>query len=557
MTTQHPRPPSRTKRPPKPKGSPPPRTKKEISLETRQEIVHLHELSYGTRRIAGCVNESRKVVRRVLREEGCLSRRKADPHSKLEGFLDPIRERALKGLTISRIHREVHELGYRGGRTILANHVRQLRIDHAIGPDPKADVKRRFETDPGVEMQADWSPFRVQIGGAETLVYTLTVILCHCRKLFVGFFRDDRENSLLEGLARAFEYFDGCAVKLVLDNMATAVLGRWGPNRKPIWHPTFHAFSDHYGFKPFACTEGDPDRKGKIEKPFRLVYDDFLKEKTFRSWEDLFEQCAYWLDQDKTYRTGNLRTHGTTGLVPNEAHLAERDFLIRLPGERYPVYEDGSRIVDRDSTLSIDNRKYTVPTPLANRTVPVRLFAHYFEVIDPNGRVAFSRTYAGPEEPRKLLINNTHYAGLPRRPKGRRNPERLDEAFLCRFPTLAALVDGLKHKMKTLAPIHLRRLIRLAEKYGEDAFVLAAKRAQDFRRFDALAVERVLKKTHPEPPGPPPGPLGGNPATVIGEVDPGSLEGYAHLDDDPASVSDSSTSDSGDDDPQEGGAHGA
>ncbi len=545
--------------PPKkaPKASPPVRTKKEVSPETRRDIVRLHEF-YGTRQIADRVGESRKVVRRVLREEGHSLPKKADPRTKLAGFLEQIRERTLKGLTTSRILREIRELGYRGKRTILAARVRQLRVEHAI-KTPTKKVKRRFETDPGHEMQVDWSPFKVQIGGVWVVVHALTVILCYCRKLFVGFFRDERQHVLLEGLALAFEYFEGCAAELVLDNMATAVLGRWGPDRKPIWHPAFLDFARHYGVNPFACRERDPDRKGKIEKPFRLVYDDFLKEKSFRSWDDLFAQCAGWLDRDQIERTGNLRVHGTTGLVPNEAYLAERDFLIRLPRERHPVYSDELRIVDEDCTLSVLDRKYSVPNPLANRTVPVRLYAHHFEVIDPNGRVAFSRAYVGPEDKRKLILDNTHYAGLPRRPKGSHNPERLDEAFLRRFPRLAALVDGIKFKMKTLAPIHLRKLIRLAEVYGQNAFVAAAMRAQAFRRFDALAVERILQKDHPEPAGDPPGPLGGNGATVLGEVDTGSLDGYGHFDEDPASSSgdDDKPARDDDDDPDEGDSHGS
>jgi hypothetical protein len=96
--------------------------------------------------------------------------------------------------------------------------------------------------------------------------------------------------------------------------------------------------------------------------------------------------------------------------------------------------------------------------------------------------------------------------------------------FLRRFPTLATLVDGLKLKMKTLAPVHLRKLLRLAEAYGQDAFLAAAARAQAFRRFDALAVARILQRAQPEPPDEPPSPLGGNGAVVLGEVDPGSLD---------------------------------
>jgi hypothetical protein len=222
--------------------------------------------------------------------------------------------------------------------------------------------------------------------------------------------------------------------------------------------------------------------------------------------------------------------------VPSVAYLSERDFLIRLPRERFPVHEDVLRVVDNDCTLSIHDRRYSVPSALANRTVPVRLFAHHFEVVDSSGRIAFSRVYAGPEEKRKLILDPTHYAGLPRRPKGAHNLERLDEAFLRRFPTLTPFVDGLKLKMKTLAPVHLRKLLQLAVVYGQEAFIRAVTRAQAFRRFDARAVERILARDNPEPAGDQPGPLGGNGATALGEVDHGSLSGYGHLDKDPVST---------------------
>ena len=50
-----------------------------------------------------------------------------------------------------------------------------------------------------------------------------------------------------------------------------------------------------------------------------------------------------------------------------------------------------------------------------------------------------------------------------------------------------------------------------------------------------MAVQRILERDHPEPAGGPPGPLGGNGATVLGEVEAGSLTGYGHLDEDPVS----------------------
>ena len=63
----------------------------------------------------------------------------------------------------------------------------------------------------------------------------------------------------------------------------------------------------------------------------------------------------------------------------------------------------------------------------------------------------------------------------------RNNPgTRIDQAFLQRFPSLAGLVEGIALRMKTLAPVHLRALWRLADHlYGQEAFLRAARRAQD------------------------------------------------------------------------------
>jgi hypothetical protein len=72
--------------------------------------------------------------------------------------------------------------------------------------------------------------------------------------------------------------------------------------------------------------------------------------------------------------------------------------------------------------------------------------------------------------------------------------------------------------------------LRLVDRYGEDAFVAAAKRAQGYRRFSSSGVERILERAHPLPEPDPIPPLGGVGAAILGEVDPGSLEIYGALD---------------------------
>lgn len=311
--------------------------------------------------------------------------------------------------------------------------------------------------------------------------------------------------------------------------MSTVVLGRIGADRKPLWHPRFLDFSRHYGFEPFLCAVADPDRKGKKEKSFRLVFDDFLKGSAFESWDDMSARLRIWLDH--TPGVGNLRVHGTTGLVPNEAFLAEQEFLIQLPSQRFPCFEEVIRAVDADSTISVKGIRYTVPAVLASRQVPVRLHANHFEVYDSHGRMHLTRRYVDPTTHRgKLIIDPMHYAGLSRRPRNNEGQPRLDQAFQQRFPSLAPFVDGLKIVMKSISGIHLRALLRLAETYGNDSFLAAATKAQEHRRFDAYAVQRILERDFPLPPEDLTLSCNGLGATLLGEVDEADLDEFAHLD---------------------------
>ena len=503
----------------------------DVSDDTRALILELHDKGYGTRKINPRVGCSRKIVRLVLREEGRLKNQAHTQPTKLLGFEEAIEERVKKALTITRIHREIKELGYTGGRTILAERVRALRKKHAI-ETAKKKVTTRFETRPGEEMQIDWSPYQVEIGGKEVVVKAFGCLLGYSRKLFLRFFDNERQTTLFEALAMAFEYFDGAATQVVLDNMATAIVARYGPGGKPIFQQPFLDLAAHYGFAPYPCHVRHADRKGKKEKSFRLVESDFLRGSVFASMDDLNHRANVWLDE--TPGCANLRTHGTTNRVPNEIYRDERDLLIRLPEQRFTVFERTIRVVDADCTISVRGNRYSIPASFANSTVAVHLFAEHFEVVDRYGHIVFSRRYVNDEDKGPPVIDPTHYQSLPRR--SRQGGLRLHEAFVLRFPQLEALVVGLFEKMKSLTPIHLRALLRLVEQYGEEAFLTAAIRAQEHRRFDAWAVQRILEMDHGAPEFTVELPLGGIGPMRIGDVDYGSLDDYSHLDADEATT---------------------
>jgi len=497
------------------------RPKRFVSPEERDEIIRLSEF-YGTRKLAERFCVGRRVIRGILDEAG---RSVVERQSKRESILGPdilaIEERVDKGISITRILREIGERGYSGGRTILAAYVR--RYKKRLGMKRPTKVKRRFETKPGLESQLDWSPYTVDIAGKPTKVHALGVLLCHSRKVHYGVYRDERQSTLLEGMAIAGDYFEGFTRWVVIDNMATAVLGRIGSNGKPIWHPRFKAFCEHCGFTAKNCRVNDPDRKGKKEKSFRLFFDDFLKGKSFSSWSDLLRQLAHWLDH--TPGTCNLRRHGTTGLVPNDVYLAERPLLIPLPSQRFPVYEETTRLVDDDATISVHQISYNVPDDLVGLTVPVRLYAEHFEVLNKERLVVYSCRYIDKlVDPRRLVIDESCYANTPRRARDGGSGQRLDEIFVRRFPQLEKFVVGLKLKFSAMANIHVRDLLRLSSQYGEQAFLAAALKAQAKRRFLSSSVRRILEMDCPLPPEDYSMPLGGLGSVIVGDVDEANLD---------------------------------
>lgn len=505
--------------------------RKELTDELAEEIVRLHGMAFSIRKTAKTTGLGRKVVKRVLMDRGFIENpsprpRRKESAGKLDPYKERIDEKMAKQLTITRILRELKEEGYDGGRTILADYIHK----NSAAPAPKKRVWRRFETAPGEETQFDWSPYRVLLGGKERAVHAFGAVLGFCRKMHIRFYMSDNETSLLEAHTHAFADFKGVTRRGVYDRMATVVLGTIGKDRRPLWHPRFIEFAGYYGFEPYLCKPRDPDRKGKDERIFWYLERDFLRGSEFDSLEDLNNKVCLWLDN-----VANRRVHGTTRRVPDEAWQEEKPFLIALPDSPYPACDEELRIVGPDAVISVKGTRYTVPAKLAHTTATVRLFSEHFEVLDQRRQIAFFRKYAPEADKGKLIIDTAHYQNVrPRSAIPGGSVAALEDAFCTRFPSLESLALGIKKRMKGLAHIHLRALFRLADRYGDEDFLNVAERVQSFHRFDAQAVKRILERDFPAPDDQLPlsSPLTAAARVIasLSDVDSGSLDDYAHLD---------------------------
>jgi len=121
-------------------------------------ILDLHRQGVTVSAIARSVGLDRKTVRRYIArglEPPVYGPRKPRT-TQLQQFERYLRERiaAFPQLTGRRLHRELRDLGYTGGYTILTEFLRDIRP--AAGPE----FEVRFETPPGRQAQVDFAHFR-------------------------------------------------------------------------------------------------------------------------------------------------------------------------------------------------------------------------------------------------------------------------------------------------------------------------------------------------------------------------------------------------------------
>ncbi len=478
-----------------------------LTPEEQTELERLRREHIPIRAIARRLGRDVKTIRRAL------GRPSQPPPlaSKLEPYQALAKQKFEAGLRSPRILRELRERGYTGGLTILKAYLQTLAPRR-----PTRQTFRRFETGPGIEAQSDWSPYRVTIAGRETIVHAFAMVLAYSRRNFIAVFRDERLPTLLWAHAEAFRDHGGVCRRIAYDNQNAITLGRVGG--RPRWHPSFLAFAQHYGFEPSVGRPRHKERRGKVERPFLYFEEDFLRARTFASWDDLRSQVRAWLDT-----VANVRVHGTTRRRVDEAYAEERPCLIALPTVAYPAARRETRTVQKDGLIPVDGSYFPVPDQPHGATVSVHIDPARVQIFDAAGGLV--ATHAVPDQPTRLPS-----PPAPSRPHDSALSRSTHEArFLARFPDAAAFLDGLKSRMTTLTPIHLHALARLANLYGDAAVRDALAVATAYRNFNARAIERILARAHPTVvPEPAVGPATPRPEALgaLDDVEPGSPQDY-------------------------------
>jgi transposase len=471
-----------------------------IPVEAWTTIRYLHAQGKGVRSIAKEVGVARNTVRAALRSEHVPQyRRPPRPNPALAPFVMSIRTMALEqGLIGSRILRELRAQGYAGGKTALYTYLHSLA---ATQPDHR--LTERFETPPGQQAQFDWSPYTVCIGERPVKLVAFGLTLGFSRRKHYWLSLDETQASAFEALEAGFRHFGGVPKELLVDNAKVFVA-----DARPdhfAWNRRFLELCGHYALQPIACHPYRPRTKGKIERPFFYLEQQFLKGRTWPSFEAICDDLVRFVADDL-----DVQVHGTTRERPIDRFQRERVALTPLPPMPFVGTQEPTRTVSWDCLVSFAGSRYSVPWAYAGQQVWVRATqGRRLRVRNQRGKVVAEHRLA--ESVGSTVINPEHYTGLRAGlPKTR---ALLTQRFLERFPAHGWFVTGVYRQHPPNGSAHLRAILGLADLYPATALVTAFAAARQYDTYAHAFIRGLLEAGEPAPVHP--ASLGSQPQALV------------------------------------------
>lgn len=290
------------------------------------EVHVLHKQGKGVRAIARATGFSRNTVRALLRGRGDRYGPRRPTPSKLDPYKAFLRARVAQAgdvrLGAPVLHREIAEKGFEGSVKLVQRFLATVR------PKPGPEPVIRFETAPGHQLQIDFVVLR---RGASPL-RAFTAELGYSRYPFVEFTDNERAETLIACLERAFHWFGGVPLHVLCDNPKTIVIERDAyDDGKHKYNGKLLDFAKHCGFDIKLCAPYRAQTKGKVERFHRYFRESFFNPLQSKHAEPVDvaltnREVIPWLRD-----VAGKRIHATLKERPIDRFQREREHLKVLP----------------------------------------------------------------------------------------------------------------------------------------------------------------------------------------------------------------------------------
>jgi transposase len=317
-------------------------------LKSGATWMELHVLHQHGWSISALAREFGLNWRTVKREVTSSAPRQYSPRLQPTSLTEPQLRHVERRLAVcatirgTDLHGElVRDYGYQGSYPAFARKLRQIR------PAPVRDKEIRFETDPGVQTQADWAllgPWPLEDRMVE--LNAMVAILGCSRAPAIRFSTDRTRTTSFNCLVHCLNDLGGVTREILTDRDPAFCIGAASDGRA-ILAPEWVDLNALLGVVPKACRPYRAQTKGKVERMVRELKESLLPwlsgqvlphRPTITDYDVLARR---WIEEIVL-----KRRHRTTGRLVREAWVEEQQQLAPIPSRILAGFAGGESLPD-------------------------------------------------------------------------------------------------------------------------------------------------------------------------------------------------------------------
>lgn len=446
-----------------------------LDPEMRKTIICLHSKGKSKREISVMLKISRNTIKYVLHHGPDIPQKiMNNQNSEIILIITELFNRCLgNAVRIHEILKDEYKIN------IAYSTLTKLIQDANLRKPAKRFGEYVFE--PGEEMQHDTSPHNILVGEQKIKAQCASLIFGYSRMIYVQYYQCFTRFEAKTFLKAALEFMRGTCQRCIIDNTSVIVASGSGPDA--IFSPEMNTFARMFNFEFMAHRVNDPNRKGKIERPFYYIETNFLAGRTFKNWNDLNCQAWHWCSY------ANNKEKRELGMTPECAYVKEKIYLMPLPEVLPPIYEHYQRQVDSNGFINLDSNRYSAPEDLIGRTLDIYKYPEEVRIFYQRKEIAIHRRLIGVKCQKSCLAVH-HLKNYTK--KINKAADDAENSLRNYHEILDLYISDLKKHVRGRGGWAINKLLHCKRTYPPDAFLHAITQAQKYGLYDLNRVEELI-----------------------------------------------------------------
>lgn len=253
------------------------------------------------------------------------------------------------------------------------------------------ETSGNVERIPGERMEIDFAGDKIEWVDSDGVIRQSKLFVAslpYSCMLFTEAFEDESQNSWIDGIVDALEYFGAVPQVLVMDN-AKALVKQAGWQEAEV-QSVIRSLCSYYGMQPWACKPRTPKQKNRVEAAVNDVERWVIAQMSLdqpllvRDLEDLNQKIRQRVNE---INDAPFRGRGSTGNRRLRYQQEELPHMAALPPIRYEYGVWKYLVVDKAHCIRLASdggHRYSTPASYIGKKVAVRICREKIEIYDPD-----------------------------------------------------------------------------------------------------------------------------------------------------------------------------